>query len=30
MRWNPDNANRMLVIRSVVLGNDFDALWDAA
>jgi hypothetical protein len=30
MRWNPNNANRMLVIRSAVLGNDFDALWDAA
>jgi hypothetical protein len=30
MRWNADNANRMLVIRAAVLGNDFDALWDAA
>ena len=30
MRWNVDNANRMLVLRAAVLGNDFDALWEAA
>ena len=30
MRWNEDNANRMLVIRAAVLGNDFHALWGAA
>ena len=30
MRWNPDNANRMLVIRAAVLGDDFDTLWQAA
>lgn len=31
MRWNEDNANRMLVIRAAILGNDFHALWaDAA
>ena len=28
MRWNQDNANRMLVIRSANLSNDFDALWN--
>jgi hypothetical protein len=30
MRWNVDNANRMLVIRAAVLGRDFAALWAAA
>lgn len=30
MRWNADNATRMLVIRAAVLGKDFDALWEAA
>jgi hypothetical protein len=30
MRWTLDNANRMLVIRAAVLGDDFDALWHAA
>jgi hypothetical protein len=30
MRWNADNADRMLVIRAAVLGDDFDALWHAA
>lgn len=30
MRWNVDNANRMLVIRAAVLGNDFATLWSAA
>ena len=31
MRWNADNAQRMLGIRAAVLGNDFPALWaDAA
>lgn len=27
MRWNADNAVRMLVIRAAVLGNDFADLW---
>lgn len=30
MRWNADNADRMLVIRAAVLGGDFDTLWNAA
>jgi hypothetical protein len=30
MRWNQDNADRMLVIRAAVLGNDFHPLWNAA
>jgi hypothetical protein len=30
MRWNADNANRMLVIRAAVLGNDFHDLWQQA
>jgi len=30
MRWNADNADRMLIIRAAVLGNDFRALWAAA
>ncbi len=30
MRWNAANADRMLVIRAAVLGDDFDTLWDAA
>lgn len=30
MRWNANNADRMLVIRAAVLGNDFAALWTAA
>ena len=30
MRWNEDNANRMLIIRAAVLGNDFLSLWSAA
>jgi hypothetical protein len=30
MRWSRPNAQRMLVIRSAVLSNDFDALWAAA
>jgi hypothetical protein len=30
MRWNAPNADRMLVIRSAVLGNEFHSLWDAA
>jgi hypothetical protein len=30
MRWKRDNANRMLVIRAAVLGNDFQALWQMA
>lgn len=30
MRWNEDNANRMLVIRAAVLGHDFHELWDLA
>lgn len=30
MRWHLDNANRMLIIRAAVLGNDFHSLWQAA
>jgi Transposase len=30
MRWSRTHAQRMLVIRSAVLGHDFDALWAAA
>lgn len=30
MRWEADNASVMLVIRSAVLGNDFNDLWAAA
>ncbi len=30
MRWNADNAQRMLVIRAAVLGDDFAALWSDA
>ncbi len=30
MRWERANADRMLVIRSAILSNEFDALWDAA
>lgn len=30
MRWHIDNANRMLVIRSAILGDQFDELWTAA
>jgi hypothetical protein len=30
MRWNADNANRMLVIRAAVLGDDFHDLWQQA
>jgi hypothetical protein len=30
MRWNADHAQRMLVIRAAVLGNDFHALWQQA
>ena len=30
MRWQEDNANRMLVIRAAVLSNQFDALWQNA
>lgn len=30
MRWNAPNAQRMLVIRAAVLGNEFAALWTAA
>lgn len=30
MRWHLNNANRMLIIRSAVLGNEFHTLWDAA
>jgi hypothetical protein len=28
MRWEEDNANRILVIRTAVLSNHFDALWE--
>jgi hypothetical protein len=30
MRWHLDNANRMLIIRAAVLGNEFHTLWNAA
>jgi len=30
MRWKIENARRMLVIRSAVLGDEFHTLWDAA
>lgn len=30
MRWEEDNANQMLLIRSAVLSNQFDALWQNA
>ena len=30
MRWNPLNAQHMLVIRAAALSDDFDRLWDAA
>lgn len=30
MRWEEHNANRMLVIRTAVLSNHFDALWQNA
>jgi len=27
MRWNRDNAKRMIILRSAILGHDFDDLW---
>ena len=30
MRWEMDNANRMLVIRAAILSNHFDDLWQNA
>ncbi len=27
MRWHLDNANRMIILRSAILGHDFDNLW---
>ena len=30
MRWDPQAAERMVILRAAVLSNDFDALWDAA
>jgi hypothetical protein len=30
MRWDADNADRMLIIRAAVLSNDFSALWTHA
>ncbi len=30
MRWSRSGAERMLVLRSAVLGDNFDQLWDAA
>jgi len=30
MRWDADHVDHMLVIRAAVLGEDFDALWNAA
>jgi len=28
MRWNEDNAKRMLIIRAAVLGHNFHSLWE--
>ena len=28
MRWHLDNANRMIILRSAILGHDFDDLWE--
>jgi hypothetical protein len=30
MRWSRKGANRMIVIRTAVLSNTFDDLWQAA
>jgi hypothetical protein len=30
MRWSPEGAKRMLVIRGAVMAHTFDTLWDAA
>jgi hypothetical protein len=30
MRWNPQAAEQMILLRAVVLDGDFDTLWDAA
>lgn len=30
MRWNPDHAQRMLLIRGVVLDHSFDERWRQA
>ena len=30
MRWEENNCNQMLTIRSAVLSNQFDALWQNA
>jgi len=30
MRWDADCANRMLILRAAVLGDEFNTLWDAA
>lgn len=30
MRWRLDNANRMIILRSAILGHDFDDLWAKA
>lgn len=30
MRWHLDNANRMIILRSAILGHDFDDLWAKA
>jgi len=27
MRWHLDNANHMIILRSAILGHDFDDLW---
>ncbi|MGB7337433.1 MAG: hypothetical protein WBC91_00965 [Phototrophicaceae bacterium] len=27
MRWHRDNAKRMIILRSAILGHDFDELW---
>ncbi len=30
MRWNADNANRMIVVRTAILSDNFGALWGKA
>jgi hypothetical protein len=30
LRWKADPANRMLIVRAAVLGNDFHDLWQLA
>lgn len=30
MRWDPQAAERMVILRAAILSHEFDALWDAA